>query len=122
MKLTVVSNYINHHQIPIARELYDKLKVSEEKLIEVNKELEGYVDTIEEITLLKERNRISREIHDSVGHALSTAMIQLTAMEAIAEKSRLECILSMQILECTSLRTPVAVISSDPFSFLNMDT
>lgn len=69
-----------------AQKLYDKLKVSEEKLIEVNKELEGYVDTIEEITLLKERNRISREIHDSVGHALSTAMIQLTAMEAIAEK------------------------------------
>lgn len=26
MKLTVVSNYINHHQIPVARELYDKLK------------------------------------------------------------------------------------------------
>lgn len=69
-----------------AQKLYDKLKVSEEKLIEVNKELEGYVDSIEEITLLKERNRISREIHDSVGHALSTAMIQLTAMEAIAEK------------------------------------
>ncbi|CDM70409.1 Sensor Kinase [Clostridium bornimense] len=69
-----------------AQKLYDKLRVSEEKLIEVNKELEGYVDSIEEITLLKERNRISREIHDSVGHALSTAMIQLTAMEAIAEK------------------------------------
>lgn len=69
-----------------AQKLYDKLRVSEEKLIEANKELEGYVDSIEEITLLKERNRISREIHDSVGHALSTAMIQLTAMEAIAEK------------------------------------
>ncbi len=26
MKLTVVSNYINHHQIPVARELYNKLK------------------------------------------------------------------------------------------------
>lgn len=26
MKLTVVSNYINHHQIPVARELYGKLK------------------------------------------------------------------------------------------------
>lgn len=26
MKLTVVSNYINHHQIPVARELYKKLK------------------------------------------------------------------------------------------------
>jgi len=69
-----------------AQQLYDKLRVSDEKLIEVNKELEGYVESIEELTLLKERNRISREIHDSVGHTLSTAMIQLSAMEAIAEK------------------------------------
>jgi len=69
-----------------AQQLYDKLRVSDEKLIEANKELEGYVESIEELTLLKERNRISREIHDSVGHTLSTAMIQLSAMEAIADK------------------------------------
>lgn len=69
-----------------AQHLYDKLRVSEGKLIAVNQELEGYVQSIEEITLLKERNRISREIHDSVGHALSTAMIQLSAMEAVADK------------------------------------
>lgn len=69
-----------------AQQLYDKLRVSDEKLIEANKELEGYVEYIEELTLLKERNRISRDIHDSVGHTLSTAMIQLSAMEAIAEK------------------------------------
>lgn len=69
-----------------AQNLYDKLRVSEDKLIEANKELEMYANSIEEITLLKERNRISREIHDSVGHALSTAMIQLSAMETIASK------------------------------------
>ncbi len=69
-----------------AQQLYDKLRVSDEKLIEANKELEGYLESIEELTLLKERNRISREIHDSVGHTLSTALIQLSAMEAIAEK------------------------------------
>jgi len=68
-----------------AQKLYDKLKVSEEKLIEVNEELGNYADSIEEVTLLKERNRISREIHDSVGHALSTAMIQLSAMEALGD-------------------------------------
>lgn len=69
-----------------SQKLYDKLRISEEKLIEANEELEGYLISIEELTLLKERNRISREIHDSVGHALSTAMIQLSAMEAVAKK------------------------------------
>jgi signal transduction histidine kinase len=69
-----------------AQSLYYKLRISETKLKEVNKDLEDYADSIEEITLLKERNRISREIHDSVGHALSTAMIQLAAMESISKK------------------------------------
>lgn len=73
-----------------AQKLYDKLRISEEKLIEANTELEGYVQSIEEITVLKERNRISREIHDSVGHALSTAIIQLSAMETIAEKEEIQ--------------------------------
>lgn len=69
-----------------AQKLYDKLKMSEEKLIEVNSQLEEYLTSIEELTVLKERNRISREIHDSVGHSLSTMIIQLGAIEKIAEK------------------------------------
>ncbi|MGL4850326.1 MAG: sensor histidine kinase [Clostridium sp.] len=69
-----------------AENLYDKLRISEEKLKTANYELEMYALSIEELTLLKERNRISREIHDSVGHALSTTMIQLNAMEALLKK------------------------------------
>ncbi|MGL5378320.1 sensor histidine kinase [Clostridium sp.] len=67
-----------------AQDLYYKLRVSEEELKKANKNLENYATTIEELTLLKERNRISREIHDSVGHALSTALIQLNAMEQLS--------------------------------------
>ena len=69
-----------------AQDLYDRLKVSEEKLKKANKELELYAASIEEITTLRERNRISREIHDSVGHALSTMVIQLGAVEKIISK------------------------------------
>ena len=66
-----------------AQELYDKLRGSEEKLKNANRDLEIYASSIEEITLLRERNRLSREIHDSVGHALSTIAIQLGAIETI---------------------------------------
>lgn len=69
-----------------AQALYDELRVKEEELKKANINLENYASSIEELTLLKERNRISREIHDSVGHALSTAMIQLGAMERMASK------------------------------------
>lgn len=70
-----------------AQELYDKLRTSEEKLLKANKELEVYASSVEELTLLKERNRLSREIHDSVGHALSAIVIQLGAIERIVGKN-----------------------------------
>ncbi|GAA0743376.1 sensor histidine kinase [Clostridium oceanicum] len=69
-----------------AQKLYDELRISEEKLKRANKDLESYSKSIEELTILRERNRISREIHDSVGHSLSTMIIQLGAIEKVACK------------------------------------
>ncbi len=63
--------------------LYDKLRISQDNLKKANNELEVYANSVEELTILKERNRISREIHDSVGHALSTTIIQLGALEKL---------------------------------------
>jgi len=85
---SILLNYISrlYNTKKEAQRLYDKLRLSEENLLEANNKLEEYVSSIEELTILKERNRISREIHDSVGHALSTAIIQLSAMEVVASK------------------------------------
>ena len=66
-----------------AQQLYDQLRMSESKLQKAYQDLEMYAESIEEITKLRERNRISREIHDSVGHDLSTMIIQLGALEKI---------------------------------------
>lgn len=68
-----------------AEDLYHRLRKSEDNLIKTNRELEAYADSIKELSILKERNRISREIHDSVGHSLSTIIIQLGAIEKIAK-------------------------------------
>lgn len=71
----------------LAQELYDKLRLSEERLQEAYQTLEQYSQTIEELTLHRERARISRELHDSAGHALSAIGIQLKAIQAIMKKS-----------------------------------
>lgn len=71
-----------------AQMLYDKLRLSEEKLKIANRDLEVYASSIEELTLLRERNRLSREIHDSVGHALSVIIVQLGAIERTIEKNQ----------------------------------
>jgi signal transduction histidine kinase len=71
-----------------AQLLYDKLRLSEEKLKTANRDLEVYASSIEELTLLRERNRLSREIHDSVGHALSAIVVQLGAIERTIESNQ----------------------------------
>ncbi|MDS0527752.1 sensor histidine kinase [Clostridium sp. SHJSY1] len=69
-----------------AQKLYDRIRENEEELKKLNYELESYANTVEEIAVLRERNRISREIHDNVGHSLSTIRIQLGAIGKISSE------------------------------------
>lgn len=64
-----------------AQSYYDDLREREQALEKANRLLASYNDTLEEVATLRERTRISREIHDSVGHALSTTLIQLQAID-----------------------------------------
>lgn len=49
--------------------------------------LKSQMIAMEEIHTLNERNRISRDLHDSVGHTLSTLVIQLAAISKLTEDS-----------------------------------
>ncbi|BAU11930.1 histidine kinase [Leptolyngbya sp. NIES-3755] len=50
---------------------------SREKLLVANDQLRSYALRIEDQAALQERNRIAREIHDALGHALTAQSIQL---------------------------------------------
>lgn len=50
------------------------------------RELQNQMTSSKEMYTLMERHRISREMHDSIGHRLSTIIIQLGAMVKISEK------------------------------------
>jgi len=50
---------------------------SREKLLLANNQLRQYALRIEDQATLQERNRIAREIHDALGHALTAQSIQL---------------------------------------------
>jgi len=49
--------------------------------------LKAQMSSMEEVYKLNERNRISRDLHDSIGHTLSTIVIQLAAIEKLTEDS-----------------------------------
>src|SRR5258708_37864458 len=59
--------------------------VSNAKLAAANSRLQEYSAQLEELSVIRERNRIAREIHDTLGHALTLLSVQLetaTQLEA----------------------------------------
>jgi signal transduction histidine kinase len=52
-------------------------RTTQEKLTSANNQLRQYSLQIEDLAAVQERNRIAREIHDSLGHALTSLNVQL---------------------------------------------
>jgi len=93
---------------------------SYEKLLLANEQLRQYALRIEDQATLQERNRIAREIHDSLGHALTAQSIQLENallfLPAEAEKSQ-SFLQEAQRLGASALqevRRSIAMLRSDP--------
>lgn len=49
-------------------------------------DLKEAYERVESITALKERNRIAREIHDTVGHTLTTVLVEMEAAKRLIKK------------------------------------
>jgi signal transduction histidine kinase len=57
-------------------------------LAEANQRLRERAAQIEELATTKERNRLAREIHDSLGHYLTVVNVQISAAQAVIEHDR----------------------------------
>lgn len=57
------------------------------ELAAANDRLRTYAGEIEELVSVNERNRIARDIHDTVGHCLTVIHVQLEAADASLESS-----------------------------------
>ncbi|MDF2511293.1 MAG: signal transduction histidine kinase [Herbinix sp.] len=68
----------------IMYELKKKTKQLEDSYIK----LRDNTRDIEEITILKERNKIAREIHDTMGHTLTSVLIELEAGERLLKNDQ----------------------------------
>lgn len=75
-----------HHKInenTAIRTLNKKLSETASELKIANMQLEDYAQTMEENAKMKERNRLAREIHDILGHSLTSITTGLEACVAI---------------------------------------
>lgn len=67
-------------------EIYGQLYKSSEELKVANIQLQDYARKSEEVIKIKERNRLAREIHDTIGHTLTGIA---TGLEACIELSEI---------------------------------
>jgi signal transduction histidine kinase len=82
--------YIAGYQIKskqILRKTADDLKIKTIQLEEINKKYRETMEALESVTALKERNRIASEIHDTVGHTLTTVLIEMEAGKRLLSKN-----------------------------------
>jgi signal transduction histidine kinase len=52
-------------------------------LLEANRQLRHYAATLEQLAVMQERNRMSRELHDTLAHTLSGLAVQLEAARSL---------------------------------------
>jgi signal transduction histidine kinase len=95
-------------------------KQAKEELAIANQRIRNYALRAEEVATLQERNRIAREIHDSLGHSLTALNLHLEMALKLAniqsERSR-EVLLEAKRLGSIALqdvRQSVSTLRSDP--------
>ena len=62
--------------------LINQLRRQHEALVDANARLVDYAATLEQLTLSRERNRLARELHDTLAHSLSALSVQLETTKA----------------------------------------
>lgn len=57
------------------------------ELQQAHHQLRDYADRVEELAIAEERNRIAREMHDTLGHRLTVAAVQLEGAQRLVRAS-----------------------------------
>ncbi|GCF92887.1 two-component sensor histidine kinase [Enterococcus florum] len=70
---------LNKDLLDLKDDSWEKQELLKEQNAELVRTRENFLD----LQVAEERNRIARDIHDNVGHLLSSALIQLGAIEAV---------------------------------------
>lgn len=59
------------------KEEKEKKELLYKELLKAHKKLKEYADRVERLTIIEERNRIARDIHDTLGHKMTVLIMQL---------------------------------------------
>lgn len=97
------------------------------ELSEANRHLSEYAGQVKDLTLSQERIRLAREIHDGLGHYLTTINMQIKASLAVMSKDQLKATALLEnAQQLTSealidIRNSVAALRADSFDSLSLE-
>lgn len=107
--------------------LNEKLNVTNEELRQANIRLEEYAKEAERMVATRERNRLAREIHDTLGHALTGIITGIEACTALmdvapeATKVQLAAIADVARQGITDVRRSVKALRPDALEKLDLE-
>jgi signal transduction histidine kinase len=81
--MMLIVGYIIVQLVSIQREQRSALAQAYEQQAAANRQLQQYAATLEELTISRERNRLARELHDTLAHSLSAVAVQLEAVRSL---------------------------------------
>jgi signal transduction histidine kinase len=70
-------------KVSVQEDRMEELRADRQRLAKRLSENEDYIRTNEHMSKLEERNRLSQQIHDGIGHAMTGALIQMEAAKRL---------------------------------------
>jgi len=102
-------------------------RASRQRLAEANRQLRDYALRVENLAMAQERNRIARDIHDSLGHSLTALNLQLeTALKLFHHQpekahSFLQEAKKLGSTALQDVRQSVAAMRTDPLQQMSLE-
>lgn len=77
----VIGTVVSFDYIQGYKDLMKEMKNKNKELIKLNKQISEYALKVEELAIVKERNRIARDVHDTLGHTLVSIITLAEALD-----------------------------------------
>jgi len=90
------------------------------ELTQANEQLREFASRVEELAIVNERNRVAREIHDGLGHYLTTINMQLQAANAVMSNNPQKAVKLMEKAQAltqdalTDVRASISALRFSP--------
>ncbi len=81
MLILVIAGFAQHN-----KEEKERKDVLYKELLDAHRQLKQYTDEVNRLSVVEERNRIARDIHDTLGHNMTALIMQLQMAEHLLKE------------------------------------